>query len=1296
MSNLKNAKNKKQQYKKKSKKEKSRKEDDSSEDEIKSASVSVRPSTKYTDLNSALAAYRLPCSAEGTLRWFLEAYGVPTYFPVSWHDPNPTGHPVAHAMRLYAVIQIARDVCARTGKNTIHILDYYGRDWRAFRLPVSEEGIGVVFHPYRPHTYAGDPARAVVTDTIIPPVYDALIAVDIYLHVAQTEPFGAEAFASVLAQTGIERGYVVTQDLRELFGQHVYHASRQTTEGNTQILSREGSWESIDVAGVRHVVFMPDRNTLPYPPHAYKAFSGTEAVPLPDSVDGEQRSAHFHQMTSCGYYQIFACMIHVGPWSPVTGNLQALPRYVQVNYDQYVWQRKLSNKVAQVMKLIPKTWFAAASNLNTSQFMDVVVPDGMIEVRGLAVYDTVALSALSTPFMGKSVNGRVVGSMLALVQDRVDENQSLRDRYPQQRAAVILNTLMVYLSNRPEDEFILSTVDAADHRIDTARREFAAGKPVEARYGFLASVGQIASRNWWKVAVAAIAIFMVRRRSLGLLGCLVPPSAAAWRFGTAEPYSVSYYATTALEEVVKATFGWPSAALLAVVEACKAFYDRRTLGAPIDPRSMLVVRTPGTILHVITACAYAKFGYLALPMTIPFHWMWNKGISVAASVPGPFADAVYGNSIAPHALYTSFGWLSISSIGTWCKWIVSLFFSGQHHDPDDLDLLRQVRTARWIGSAEDIHKLRAVLPLTGSRIPSTPCVDWVSEYVDRRDHPHFPDQWLDWRHKDVTIEFAGRVWKPSAMNKSELRSLLKDLEWSHYQCTCEGLSLAGEACSRCAEAPDSDFMYPLVVSPGLLFKPSSSPASCLTAFFTRWYFSSTPIEASVRDESTFNASLRRLLSTGSGLLREVVLAGRESENWFTVEECAAAMPNQKGRRLQEGQKQDLYFGALVQEALSKGAPKANETIKADFSSGEAKVKTRAIIDVDPSVQSVILPRSRAWTKDLKRIFDGSVIMRVGNYDVRFIITKAKKKNLDSYALLASSCQELCVFVSCDDTIMFTGRYEEEFGYSVMESDYGSYDQTQRQAFWQSLWHILDVDTEWASLHDRVNSAPAVYRNRRLGVRIVFPLRYAMRTGVGTTSIFGSVNNIQAYVYWLLERVDRPFLEFDRAAKELGLTAKVSMHSDWSTATFLKGFFSQTGWSPLVSCCLKLSKSGKYTDCPEGLWFGIMQSVKVPLDYPILGAMKRKAIELVGSRDGQLSPAVDRAIRQSHDINFIENRYKVLESEASREEVLFHMLHRYGVDESLVLEAEAQIMSISSLPVMLVHPIYDVMRSVDYN
>jgi hypothetical protein len=434
----------------------------------------------------------------------------------------------------------------------------------------------------------------------------------------------------------------------------------------------------------------------------------------------------------------------------------------------------------------------------------------------------------------------------------------------------------------------------------------------------------------------------------------------------------------------------------------------------------------------------------------------------------------------------------------------------------------------------------------------------------------------------------------------------------------------------------------------------------------------------------------------------------------SVEECAAMMSGLKGKLLNATH-------ALLNMTTIKPRKtvnvKWNEHIK-DGTPESPDLKSRAVSAMSNDCQEVDQPIIRMLTHDAKETFDGSTVTEIktvsGNTErVRFVISNGDLKAANGYGTLMEESSEAVVVVSCDDTVGTRGDSKHPT-FSAMkqyfEADYSAYDQSQLFWMWSTLltWlsSILPPDLFEIIKASILTQTSMPFKAKVRGFSIKGQSHVQMPTGASFTSIFGSLHN---FMLWVLAiHLELPITE---ACKLVGVTIKLQESDDLKDVTFLRGFWAlnksnERVWTNMPSLSLKIGKilvdpsilAKKSLERPDPVlaahtvWWAMMQSVKVPYDYPILGAMRAKSETLPRA---ELSDATAAHIIDNPYIS--ENaRYKMMsDSEVTRQSVLDFMLTRYNITETEVVLAEMRIMVVPRLPCMLFDPLYLKMKERDY-
>jgi hypothetical protein len=359
------------------------------------------------------------------------------------------------------------------------------------------------------------------------------------------------------------------------------------------------------------------------------------------------------------------------------------------------------------------------------------------------------------------------------------------------------------------------------------------------------------------------------------------------------------------------------------------------------------------------------------------------------------------------------------------------------------------------------------------------------------------------------------------------------------------------------------------------------------------------------------------------------------------------------------------------------------------------------------------------TEDLKGTFNGQTVTEIKTISgkterVRFVISSGDVNDMHDYGKLMDESAEPVVLVSCDDTVGSRGKSTHPTFTTMLdffEADYSAYDQS--QLFW--MWSTILV---WLNqilpprlfqiMKCSILAQTSMPFRAKIGVLSIKGLSHVqMPTGASFTSIFGSLNNFMLWVIAIhLE------LPIEKACKLVGVTIKLADSDNLGDVTFLRGFWgrhmmsNRLLWTNMPSLSLKIGKilvdpsilARKSMTKPDPVlaahtvWWAMMKSVKVPEDYPILGAMKTLSEKLPRA---QLTEDTARHIVNNPYI--VENaKYKMMSNaEVSRQSVLDFMLTRYDITEQEVIHVEQVIKSVPRLPCMLFLPAFLKMKEADY-
>jgi hypothetical protein len=1246
---------------------------------------------QHQTVRSALLAYS-PMVREGSdLAAYLAALGIHTRESADWNNPR-SDHPVTHVCRLMAVCQAIIELISDDVYVTV--IDYYGRDWH-LHLPRCAPGVTLDIVPRRGlenKVYGGDMCRSGASSIqaprpfVTPPC--GMIACDIYQHLEPTKPLTALALATAMHDHGVTVCVLINHDLREPYGGHTFKATVGDGDDRRNISTMEATWESTYVGSDRFISFTPGASTSPYPLHPYVDLCWTGSTQV--GLDGQLWWLHTHPLNRVGPYCLTKIVLTQLETVEVMPVMQPEVRY---STERIVWSATVASILAS---WIPLTW---------KQTLNPAARDskdfqcgGLVAYQGAYPVDTRALAECQL-FLGfQALNGRTMAALLSTARAAVEKDAPCMRSFPRLMVTTTFNTAMLAMTHRMDPEFLANYVAEFDHVTENTRRAVLTGK-----------IGSIAWSTWfwrhkWKflTATALCAIALYGASAPGGTAWFSLPAAAStvgavpqkffnWiapSFAASRAYaalaSAAHLSQTACEEFVKWFIGGPAITALMVGETIASSAHHPTWA------SLAVARVPSLVFHCATWGAYRTYGWRALIATIPCHWAFNFGATAVIYTSPRIQSLVH---ITPDDLDTGLSAMAgLAWFNQFWRWVITLF----GEPPLDFNEFRLA----WDQNLE--CRPGIVQGVADARLCATPPISWW-----------YSTGFKEWRWRELVVSIDAQKIHPADLSPTECAALSARLEWSAHPCICSGINVPADQCLRCAECPPSDFAYIQLQTSGALRKPTSSPAATLAGLASRWFNDPYFWRSTPRVEDSWLRQVRAKMTMAWPDLQDLFGNLEVVGEWYTVEECARFMGTKsKGALLLAS---DLRAHLHFEQIESTSQPKANEVTKGVVEAdGVVRQKPRLIINVHPSVQARLLPVSRRLTDALKNKFDGNTIVSVAGFLVSFIVADPTPRNMQRYAKLMQRGDVATILVSCDDTACDAGPYQEEFGAIQLETDFSEYDQSQHAAF-SEVDHLLPAPAEWHAIHDVVLSLPSVSKRTsviRPGstgpfVSIKALLRWAMRTGVATTSIFGSVHNITSWVYWLhrlrqeLEAGRR--VSYEDTSFEIGLTAKVSLHHTRNSMTFLKGVFIDDTWNVLPSACLKIGKSMVpswrriHHPAPDVvLFYAVCQSIQVPPSYPILGAYLKLAKKLMRAQEGCDLRAASEAYRMARDPTIVENsQYKVVSSRAPRRLILEWMFRRYGLIEADVVEAENMILSVESLPAIVSHSVFVRLRDIDY-
>jgi hypothetical protein len=1061
-------------------------------------------------------------------------------------------------------------------------------------------------------------------------------------------------------------------------------------EEKVELMSVEGSWHSVGPAiADLHRSFKPDKTAPCYPPHPVPSWLFTGAVEV--AMPGGPMWLHTHAMDHVGPFSIVKCaLVERRPQAVMTPLSQTRYREVPTVIGGRLGA-SLHDAAIALRDMMP-----GAVTLGT--LSNPVAHSGFMEFEGHCPYDSLAIDKVMSLLAHKPLNGRVLQTLMAEAASAVAVGGvgPAIGRYPGLAYTLQYNTVLYACLSRPDAagsvRLAESIAAAAADGTAEARTVVSTGKPAPARTGPIGwaarlALGLIAGggmlwllRRWRGRAVPSGPVGYIEEIASKLMtkiikGTITPDEklkhdaykacldmfkgpepkslnrtlyeisiederfrdSAAWGFLT----KPAHYVGTAIEEGLKWLCPPVFGPLFAVGEALPWIQS----GMPW--RDLLAMRGTGTVLHLGTALAYSFYGKKAIVPALLVHWAHNWAVT--------------------YAFWK--GWMGAGALA-WNEELFAIWRLCWSHGLDSLEE----------GVVEAMFRFRAFRATT-----------------------EFQQYMQDWRSSLFTIDWCGKSMTPATWTASEVETWRDVLSIGY--CACDHAPVVGEECASCTTAPASSFSYPLLATSGMLYQPERDPWSTIVATASRDFVDPYAFYDSPTCEAASMGVIAYRLQGAIALLTDIVRRVAPLLPLATRQECAQAMRGAKG----------LAFTAAWLESDAMGMThrttvqvKYNETVKAARLNpmGQVELKPRSVKNVHTSMQTHILPVSRMLAKTLKEVFDGETVFDIAGVLVRIAIAHATPENMVRYAKLLQG-DDMFILISCDDTVVSAGRYTAVLGFAGQETDYGSFDQSQSGPFWDGDEEILspiwDLPTWW-KLHDDINCA-AVVANVSSGpgpdaphMRLRAAIRRCMRTGVGTTSDLGSLHNIQSHVKWIIGGITVPF---EKSCDELGLVAKVVYHQKTNGMTFLKGFFWDGTWNVLPSACLKLGKIMRdpvtLTGLPDAhvaasvMFQAVMAGVDVPPDYPLLGVFRSMSLQL--NRAGGVS---GRALAALSDPVVSEDaRFKMRHARAPRSAVLEFISERYGLSANEIIAAERLVSTVSSLPALVVHPVFDRLKAVDY-
>jgi hypothetical protein len=497
--------------------------------------------------------------------------------------------------------------------------------------------------------------------------------------------------------------------------------------------------------------------------------------------------------------------------------------------------------------------------------------------------------------------------------------------------------------------------------------------------------------------------------------------------------------------------------------------------------------------------------------------------------------------------------------------------------------------------------------------------------------------------------------------------------------------------------PPDHQIHPLLINNGLMYTPANSMNNLLSCLLYRIH--NDPFQECPEPRLRWGNWIRLMESP---LAKQFIiyfntLCAHEKTCYPSMEEIVKIM-GQKGRRIEVCNKR-LEEGEEMPPAKSYNV-KWNETIPLrELSPGVFDIKPRAICNLDPSVITVTTQLARYITNTCHLIFDGKnsfdtpfgclkIVFASGYNQAQ--LSKMFIQMLEAENFLAVAGDDSIYKISCEDGTIEHG-----------EADFKAFDQSEddgpnRFAF--AHWmkeigiekHIIDAII-W--IFAKGYKVPP--RNAR-NICIVGSGGLQLPTGHTFTTVLNSLNNIFSYMSaWQT----KPF-DFPKAALLLGFTAKMRIYgSDYRHLSFLKGWWIPTNigfvWVPLPSAVIKVGKflkplsyfEKKGNPIPICSAMIVNSYFGVDRNYPIFGPFL-SCLDRFKSKD----PIVSHENVNENDFKpRLETSNYEMDVEATKELIMF----RYGIDEADINQVADLYRQVKTLPSYVQHPVFEVLKQVDY-
>jgi hypothetical protein len=482
-------------------------------------------------------------------------------------------------------------------------------------------------------------------------------------------------------------------------------------------------------------------------------------------------------------------------------------------------------------------------------------------------------------------------------------------------------------------------------------------------------------------------------------------------------------------------------------------------------------------------------------------------------------------------------------------------------------------------------------------------------------------------------------------------------------------------------------LHPVLITSGLLYQPANLPVNLIVAIMARSHkdpFVDKP-PAKVR-HATWLVLVEQLV--------ESKFFGPPLAKTPTFAACIAAMGS-KGHRIADARAEDVKGNNL--KLIKHATLKWNETIPAkQLADGSYDIKPRVIMSYVPIILSRHSKFAKAVSDHFKSWWDGRVLQLFGQA-VRFFFvcgyTHAQMCQLGD-ALISG---ELVVAVSGDDSVVAWGPLTRAMGSPYGDSDQSSFDQTQDEGptiIASQRWlRALEVPPEL--IYDLLEVVQMPYKVVKKELRMSGECGVQMPTGISWTTDMNTISSAQMYSMMIRDRKNP-----EEVASALGFTIKYHPFDDVHSLTFLRGWWCDSDhgmvWMPLPSAVLK---AGKVMRPPREIYPSESQESSVqmtanaiassyghiPPEYPIFGPFVQTLLRL--GRECYV-----------HGKDIGEGWYRIRVDAGtviSRKRFLQMIEKRYDITERDVLEVEALIRAVDSLPAIVYHWTFARLGAVDY-